>query len=141
MKFVKLAVEDCIDIRHCVLWPTLRRDELYMPGDDAAHHYGIEEGGSVVCCLSVFKLSDSHCQIRKFATLPEYQGKGCGSVLIRSVLEDIQRQGYQVVQLDARVTASTFYTRFGFAIEGEVFRKAGAESSIDFVRMKRGVTL
>lgn len=139
MKFMKLGIEGCIDIRHRVLWPNLNRDELYMPGDDEAHHYGIVEGEKVVCCLSVFKLSDSRCQIRKFATLPEYRGKGCGSLLIRSVLEEIKLQGFKVVQLNARVSASSFYTRFGFAIEGEIFRKSGVEDSIDFVLMKRDV--
>lgn len=132
MRVVKIGIEDCIDIRHRVLWPDLSRDALYMAGDDEANHYGVVKGSNVVSCLSVFRLSDSRCQIRKFATLPEYQGKGCGSLLIRSVLGEIQRQGFKAVQLDARVTASSFYSRFGFSTEGEIFQKGG----IDFVLMR-----
>lgn len=137
MKFSKADIEDCVNIRHKVLWPNLNRDALYMVGDDTAHHYGIIEDGSVVSCLSVFKLTPTHCQIRKFATLPEYQGRGCGSLLIQSVLVEIENLGFETVQLDARVTASPFYSRFGFERVGEVFNREG----IEFILMKKGSSI
>jgi predicted GNAT family N-acyltransferase len=134
MEFVTTTLDNCLDIRHPVLWPHLPRDASRVEGDDDALHFGVLHNGKLVSCLSVFMLDASVCQIRKFATLEAYQGQGFGGFLLQSVLEKMAAADVHDVCLDARIGAVNFYNRFGFRPEGEHFFKKGVE----YVRMVRG---
>ncbi|AKL15436.1 TPA: GNAT family N-acetyltransferase [Kluyvera intermedia] len=133
MKFTTITLDDCLDIRHPVLWPQLPREASRVEGDDDAQHFGVLHNGKPVSCLSVFMLDASVCQIRKFATLKMYQRQGFGRFLFQSVLEKMAEAGVHEVCLDARIGAVNFYTKFGFRPEGEHFFKKGVE----YVRMAR----
>lgn len=133
MIFTTVTLDDCLDIRHPVLWPQLPREASRVEGDDDAQHFGVLHNGKLVSCLSVFMLDASVCQIRKFATLKTYQGQGFGGFLFQSVLEKMAEAGVHEVCLDARIGAVNFYKKFGFRPEGEHFFKKGVE----YVRMAR----
>ena len=134
MEFATVSLDECLDIRHPVLWPQLPRDASRVEGDEDALHFGMLHNGKLVSCLSVFMLDASVCQIRKFATLDTYQGQGFGGFLLQSVLEKMTADGVREVCLDARIGAVNFYKKFGFRAEGERFFKKGVE----YVRMTRG---
>lgn len=134
MEFATVTLDNCLDIRHPVLWPQLPRDASRVEGDDDALHFGVLHDGKLVSCLSVFMLDTSVCQIRKFATLETHQGQGFGGFLFQSVLEKMAADGVHDVCLDARIGAVNFYKKFGFRAEGEHFFKKGVE----YVRMARG---
>lgn len=134
MEFATVTLDNCLDIRHPVLWPQLPRDASRVAGDDEALHFGVLHDGKLVSCLSVFMLDKSVCQIRKFATLEAYQGQGFGGFLLQSVLDKMVTAGVTSVCLDARIGAVNFYKRFGFESEGETFMRKGVE----YVRMARG---
>ncbi|WP_437891242.1 GNAT family N-acetyltransferase [Phytobacter sp. V91] len=133
MEFTPVTLEQCLDIRHLVLWPQLPREASLVEGDDDARHFGVLHDGAIVSCLSVFMLDASTCQIRKFATLQACQGQGFGGYLFRSVLEKMAAAGVSHVCLDARTSALGFYQKFGFIPQGETFYKKGVE----YVRMAR----
>ncbi|MEO3740231.1 Acetyltransferase (GNAT) domain-containing protein [Kosakonia oryzendophytica] len=135
MELATITLEQCLDIRHAVLWPQLERDASRVEGDEQAWHYGVLSQQQIVSCLSVFLLGDRHCQIRKFATLQAHQQRGFGGFLLRSVLDRLLQTGMASVQLDARTSATSFYTRFGFIAEGTPFCKKGVE----YIRMSRGL--
>jgi len=65
----------------------------------------------------------SSARLRKFATLPAYQGQGLGSHLLKVMLADCRRRGLQHFWCDARESAIGFYRRFGMSTQGERFYK------------------
>ncbi|PDO87138.1 GNAT family N-acetyltransferase [Kosakonia sacchari] len=133
MQLVSITLEQCLDIRHTVLWPHLARNASRVEGDEDAWHFGVAEDGKIVSCLSVFMLDERRCQIRKFATLQAHQQQGYGRFLLQSVLEKLVRAGVDFVQLDARTSAAAFYARFGFMPQGEPFYK----QEVQYIRMSR----
>ncbi|WBU49565.1 GNAT family N-acetyltransferase [Kosakonia pseudosacchari] len=135
MQLVSITLEQCLNIRHTVLWPHLARNASRVEGDDDARHFGVLESGQVVSCLSVFMLDERRCQIRKFATLQTHQQQGYGRFLLQSVLETLVQAGVEFVQLDARTSAAVFYARFGFIAQGEPFYK----KEVQYIRMSRGL--
>ncbi|WP_200551272.1 GNAT family N-acetyltransferase [Kosakonia sp. LAM2021] len=133
MQLVSITLEQCLDIRHTVLWPHFPRNASRVEGDDDARHFGVLETGQIVSCLSVFMLGERQCQIRKFATLQTYQQQGYGRFLLQGVLEKLVQAGVEFVQLDARIAAVAFYTRFDFIAQGEPFYK----KEVQYIRMSR----
>lgn len=131
MRIAELSIEDCIDLRHEVLWPDLPRDESRVPGDEVARHFGIVRDGAVISCLSVFCDGEDRVQIRKFATRQQLQGQGTGTLLLKEVLSKLQQDGVRSVFLDARLTAVPFYLRTGFITEGNPFIR----KEVTFIRM------
>jgi ribosomal protein S18 acetylase RimI-like enzyme len=78
----------------------------------------------LVCVASIF-IDGNQGRLRKFATLPDYQGQGIGSQVIEFVLNMLERQNIEVFWCDARESALDFYKRFGMVIEGDIFYKKG----------------
>lgn len=131
MKLMRIDSDEYLDLRHAVLWPEGTREAVMVEGDDLAEHYGLYDNQTLISCLSVFYPSAQQCQIRKFATLQAYQGKGHGSALMRSVLDTLRATGIQHCWLDARITATAFYQRHGFVAEGTPFLR----KNVTFIKM------
>jgi predicted GNAT family N-acyltransferase len=53
------------------------------------------------------------------------RGRGIGSLVLGTLLDEAQRQGHTRLVLHAQVTAKAFYTRHGFIVEGDDFMEAG----------------
>lgn len=134
LEFIPVTLEQCLDIRHQVLWPQLPREASLVEGDNDALHFGVLHNDALVSCLSVFRLDGTTCQIRKFATLGRCQGQGFGGFLFQSVLDKMAAAGVNNICLDARTSAVGFYQKFGFLQQGGTFFKKGVE----YVRMVRG---
>lgn len=66
---------------------------------------------------------DAH--VGRMAVLPAWRGRGIGSALLRAVLRRARDKGLARVSLHAQTHALSFYARFGFQAEGEVFVEAG----------------
>ncbi|MFA0154164.1 GNAT family N-acetyltransferase, partial [Vibrio sp. 10N.261.46.C10] len=64
-------------------------------------------------------------RLRKFATLPEFQGQGIGSNVIEHAISNIKDLNIPYFWCDARTTALGFYQKFGMAVEGNEFEKSG----------------
>lgn len=59
-------------------------------------------------------------EIVTFFVLPEYQGRGIGSVLLQKLEESARAQGIAALKLDASLTGTPFYESQGFRQTGEV---------------------
>ena len=113
-------------IRHKVLYPDQPFDVVRLEEDQNGIHFALFDNGKMVTVISTF-ISGDQMQFRKFATLPEFQGKGYGTMMLKHVLECARAEGIRKVWCNARCSATGFYVRFGFLPEGEHFIKNNIE--------------
>lgn len=92
-------------------------------------HFGASSDGALVAVISLFETPNG-IRFRKFATLPEWQGKGVGTQLLTHAIEWSRKKGERRIWCDARVSALPFYARHGFAAEGGVFEKSGVAYTV-----------
>lgn len=64
-------------------------------------------------------------RIGRMAVLKEWRGKGFGRALLLELLAESQRQKMKSVQLNAQISASSFYQKYGFVEFGDEFMEAG----------------
>ncbi|MCT7656205.1 N-acetyltransferase [Oceanimonas sp. NS1] len=132
MRVESLSVEEVLPLRHTVLWPNEPVAFCRVAEDDAGAHFGIRLHGEVVYVASVFFSGDT-ARLRKFATKMACQGQGMGSVMLRFLIEHLRERGMRELWFDARASATAFYGKFGFAVEGARFYKHG----VAYYRMSR----
>ncbi|REG86956.1 GNAT family N-acetyltransferase [Marinomonas pollencensis] len=124
MYIQQVTTEEVLPIRHQVLWPDKLPSFCEVEGDDSATHYGAFIGDTLVCVASVYR-NGHEARLRKFATLPEYQGRGIGSQVIEYLVDDLKFAKVNYFWCDARATARSFYQKYGLCVEGEEFQKSG----------------
>jgi len=66
-------------------------------------------------------------QIGRMAVLRNFRGKGFGSKLLTTVIEQAKYAGHKQVFLHAQVSVIRFYQHHGFTACGDVFIDAGIE--------------
>lgn len=66
-------------------------------------------------------------QIGRMAVLNNFRGKGFGSRLLASVIEQAKHAGHKQVFLHAQVSVIKFYQHHGFTAYSDVFIDAGIE--------------
>ncbi|HHF2940589.1 TPA: GNAT family N-acetyltransferase [Vibrio diabolicus] len=123
MDIRKVTTAEVLPIRHLALWPNKSPSFCEVEGDDSATHYGAYADGKLVCVASVYN-NGHKARLRKFATLPEYQGQGIGTKVIESLVRDLKREKVSYFWCDARTSALSFYQKFGLCVEGEEFHKS-----------------
>lgn len=122
----KVSVEDILPIRHKVLWPDKPLEFVKVEGDDEGIHFGLYDNSRLVTIISLFAEGKS-MRFRKFATLPEYQNRGFGKMMILKVIGYAKENGFERLWCDARTDALNFYERVGFKKFSEPFFKENIE--------------
>lgn len=120
MEIKEIQASETYPIRQQALYPNDSVDKVILPDDAAGRHLGVFVRGECVSVLSLFQTS-SGIQLRKFGTLPEHQGKGYGTKLLRYALEQAPSRVY----LNARSEKMDFYRKFGFSERVETFSRNG----------------
>ncbi len=64
-------------------------------------------------------------KLERFAVLPDHRGQGYGRQLVRYILHDAYRAGFDRFVLHAQAHLEAFYASFGFERVGEPFVEAG----------------
>lgn len=118
-------------IRHKVMYPDLPFESIKLEKDPNGIHFGLYAEDIITSVVSVFN-DDNIYQFRKLATLSEEQGKGYGTLLLQYVISFVRKEGGVKLWCNARVSASHFYTKFGFLPHGAHF----VQNKIDFVIME-----
>lgn len=109
-------------LRHSVLWPDKPIDYVRLDEDEWGHHYGTYLDDELVAVISLFVVNTA-ARFRKFATRPDQQNRGLGTLLLQHVFNEAHRLGATTISCDARLSAAPFYQRFGMQPTGDVFYK------------------
>lgn len=119
-------------IRKIVLRPNQDAKSVIFEGDDTEStcHFGLYVNENLVSVASIYKRSLENeslnsWQIRAIATLPEHQGKGYGSKLLKSCISSVKKKNGNYIWCNARKKAVDYYKKFGFEIVGNEFEIAG----------------
>lgn len=125
-------------LRHNVLRPHQRPEDLFFTGDDAADtgHFGaFDSNGGLVGVASVYRtaadpsraavspliVGDRAWQLRGMATDPSVRGQGKGGELLLACLAHASALGGAALWCNARSSVRGFYERFGLRVEGPEF--------------------
>lgn len=113
-------------IRHEAMYPDQPFDAIKLKNDADGLHFGLFAGDQLVSVISLFQEGAVY-QFRKFATLPDVQGKGYGSLLLQHVIDRVRQLGGTKLWCNARVLVSPYYAKFGFSETGDRFSNLGLE--------------
>lgn len=119
-------------IRRQVLYPDQEFGKAILDNDDDGMHLGLFYENKLVSVVSLFR-KENEMQLRKFATIEEYQGKGFGTELLKYLIETAKTENCNRIWCNARKNASGFYAKFGFNETDEAYHKDGH----DFVIMEK----
>jgi len=97
--------------------------------DETSVHILVEYNGEAIATGRLLETG----QIGRMAVIKKYRSKGIGSEIIKKLMLIAEKEGMQLLFLNAQVDAVLFYKKFGFKEEGEVFDDAG----IPHLRMVR----
>lgn len=128
----KITAEQTLSLRHKVLWPDKPEEFCRLDDDTDGIHYGGFINGKLISTASIF-IDKNRARLRKFATLPEYQHKGYGTIILNKIIKDLIDNNLNYFWCDARVEAEGFYNRFNMKKTGDVFLK----SSVEYIVMER----
>ena len=134
MDIREISAEETWELRQSVMWPDKNIDYVKLKEDRTGKHYGLFLGDMLVSVISIFE-KNKEVQFRKFATLIELQGRGCGTLLLNYVLEQVVKWGVEKIWCNARKSKANFYEGFGFyAIED-----AETKDGIEYVKMMKNL--
>ncbi len=72
-----------------------------------------------------WRYTDEGIKLERFAVIADRRGKGVGSTLLKSTLENIGDPAGKQLYLHAQNQVIPFYEKFGFEVEGGEFEEAG----------------
>lgn len=119
-------------IRHEAMYPGQDYELAKLADDDEGIHFALYADHELTSVISLFEKDDLTCQFRKFATVPESQGKGYGTLLLKHMIDYNRAHGIKLLWCNARLSATAFYTKFGFQARGQTFTRHG----YDFIIME-----
>lgn len=97
----------------------LARDKGYL------HYAAFTQAGEVMGTVLLGPVTDTQARARQVSVRAEAQGTGVGAKLMGYVEAQAKAQGFVEMVLHARETAVPFYTRIGYATEGDFFEESG----------------
>jgi GNAT superfamily N-acetyltransferase len=129
VQVLRIKAIDTQLIRHKMLRPNGSLEECIFKGDsdELTFHLGAFVDSRLVSVASFyFERSDLFAdqyqyRLRGMATLPEYQGQGLSSALLRTAFPVIKQNQCTLLWCNAREKAMGFYLNVGFQPTGEFF--------------------
>lgn len=128
----EITAAETWQLRHRVMWPNKPLEFVILPEDENGFHYGLFEKERLVSVISLFKGKDNIGQFRKFATDKDFQGKGYGTKLLEYLIKEAKLLNIRCLECNARVTAISFYEKFGLKLASDIAQKNGK----DYVKME-----
>ena len=128
----EIDAKDTYPLRHNVLNPERRINEVSRPGDELATHFGAFVENVLIGIISIYNedlggnCSNNHFRIRGMAVEKKEQGNGIGSALVNHAIQHISLQDWKIIWCNSRSNAVPFYEKLGmesfkeFLIKNEV---------------------
>lgn len=98
-------------------------EEEYDEFEDKSRHFLLMADGQPAGTAR-WRYTEKGIKLERFAVLPAFRNQGAGSLLVRTVLDEVKDQG-RTVYLHAQVAAMKLYERAGFKATGPLFYEAG----------------
>jgi GNAT superfamily N-acetyltransferase len=129
MEVLRIKAIDTYPIRHKMLRPSGTVEDCMFQGDhdELTFHLGAFVDKKLVSVASFYfekhpAFSEAYqYRLRGMATLPEYQGQGYSSALLRTAFPVIKQNQCSLLWCNAREKALGFYKNVGFVASGELF--------------------
>lgn len=129
MEVLRIKAIDTYAIRHKMLRPNGTVEDCMFHGDhdELTFHLGAFVDKKLVSVASFYfeRHPSFHepyqYRLRGMATLPEYQGQGHSSALLRTAFPVIKNNQCALLWCNAREKATGFYLKVGFESKGEIF--------------------
>ena len=129
MEFRRILASDTIDIRHSMLRAHGPISSCHYPGDDddLSFHLGSFIQNQLVSVASFYFQNhndlnyDVQYRLRGMATVPDYQGRGLSSRLLKMAFPIIKQNQGKILWCNARESAIGYYHKVGLKALGEVF--------------------
>jgi GNAT superfamily N-acetyltransferase len=129
VEVLRIKAIDTHPIRHKMLRPNGTMDDCIFQGDndELTFHLGAFVEKKLVSVASFYferneKFTDpNQFRLRGMATLPEHQGQGLSSALLRTAFPVIKQNQCTLLWCNARERAMGFYEKVGFVPSGEHF--------------------
>ena len=89
--------------------------EKYEESDGA--FYIAKDGTKVIGCIGLRKIQTGICEMKRLYVKDDYKGSGLGKKLIKTIIEEAKKKGYEKMRLDTlpkMKTAQKLYKEFGF---------------------------
>ena len=125
-----LKAEEVVDLRHRVLRSSSPISEAVyeLDNDKDTIHLGIVGKSGSVMAIASFFLENEKAEkqsgvyrLRGMAVEPEMQSKGYGTILLNFAVSMLQSKGASMLWCNARTSASDFYMKQGFVVDGDEF--------------------
>jgi predicted GNAT family N-acyltransferase len=124
-----ISSNDTISVRHPVLRNGKSLETCFFEGDilQTTKHFGVFFDKNIIGVVSVFKnininfADKNQYQIRGMAVLDEYQNKRFGKKLIEICETTILNENGNLIWLNAREKAVSFYEKSGYVKSGIIF--------------------
>ncbi len=130
-------LEAYFDLRWRVLrapWDQPRGSERDDREDESIHLMVRAANGEALAAGRLHLNSPTEAQVRFMAVDPRVQGRGVGSLVLRSLEDRARAAGAKRMILNARESALRFYERHGYKVEAPAERLFGG---VDHWRMAR----
>lgn len=129
VEVLRIKAIDTHPIRHKMLRPNGTLEDCIFQGDndELTFHLGAFVDKKLVSVASFYFERNENFpdpnqfRLRGMATLPEYQGQGLSSALLRTAFPVIKQNQCTLLWCNAREKAMGFYLKLGFVPSGEQF--------------------
>lgn len=129
----QIDAKDTYNIRQQVLRAGLPIETCYFDydNDEYTFHLGAYVNDHLASIASFYLIQNPafedkyQFQLRGMATLPEYQGQGLSSALLKTAFPIIEKNHVNILWCNARIEAIGFYEKVGFKSLGQEFEIEG----------------
>ncbi len=89
----------------------------------------------LVGCLLLKPIDEAIIKMRQVAVEESFQGKSIGRMLVEHSENWAKNQGFEEMQLHARLTAVPFYEKLNYKIRGDIFQEVNIDHYFMFKKL------
>ena len=97
--------------------------------DSVSWHFVAMDKSELIGCVLLVPIDTeiSKGQLIQMAVETDWQGKGIGKLLVRSLIAFAVSQGIKEIEIHSRAEVTSFYEQLGFQVFGDEFEEVGVK--------------